>query len=380
MQRYVAFLLLFSLVFSVPAWADAAPPAVNAKACALVEQVSGRLLYGKNENARLPMASTTKIMTGLLACESGKLDQTVTVPAEALRVEGSSMGLVAGERLTLRELVDGLMLESGNDAANAIAMTLGGSVGGFSQLMNSRAFSLGLTNTHFVTPSGLDAAGHYTSALDLARLGAFAMNNRDFASIVGTRKMRVSYNGTQNGRPLVNHNRLLAEYDGAVGIKTGFTKRCGRCLVSCATRDGVTLVVCTLNDPSDWADHKKLLDYGFSLISTQKLNVTMPRVYENVVGGTSDVVTAVCDPTVTASLRPGENVDVTQTIELPRFVYAPVSKGQQIGEVEFRLDGRVVARISLKAAQDVPYRQVARPGSFWSAIRSFFSRLFRFSH
>jgi D-alanyl-D-alanine carboxypeptidase len=184
------------------------------------------------------MASTTKIMTGLLACESGRLDETFTVPAEALKVEGSSMGLVAGEKLTLRELTYGLLLESGNDAAGAIACLMDGSIPAFAERMNRRAGELSLTGTHFANPSGLDDAAHYTTALDLARLGAVAMKNAEFSAIVSTYTARVPYNGIQSGRLLCNHNELLNLYEGTIGIKTGYTRRSGRCLVSCAVRNG----------------------------------------------------------------------------------------------------------------------------------------------
>ena len=203
MQMYSFFILLTLC-------AGARAGAVSAKAYALVEAETGRLITGANVSERLPMASTTKIMTGLLACESGRLDEEFVVPEEPLRVEGSSMGLVPGERITLRDLVYGLMLESGNDAANTIAYLLEGSIEAFAEKMNEKAENLGLENTHFDNPSGLDGPTHYTTALDLARLGAHAMQNEDFADIVSTWEKRVPYNGIQNGRRLVNHNALLA--------------------------------------------------------------------------------------------------------------------------------------------------------------------------
>lgn len=373
MLKKVAVLLAAAVFLQTTAFA--AEIDVRAKGAALVEQVSGRMLYGKNENARLPMASTTKIMTGLLACQSGRLGETVTVPPEALRVEGTSMGLLPGEHITLKELAEGLMLESGNDAANTIALTLGGSMDGFGKQMNAEAFSLGLNNTHFVTPSGLDAPSHYTTALDLARLGAYAMKNPAFASIVGSKKLRVSYNGIQNGRVLVNHNRLLSDYEGAVGIKTGFTKKCGRCLVSCATRDGVTLVVCTLSDPDDWKDHKQLLDYGFSLLKSTPLAAQQANYTVNVVGGTANTVGAVCMPGAKAALKDGEAAQVTQTVEMPRFVYAPVTKGQKLGEVVFRLGSCVVARADITALQGIDYKQASQ-GGLWNALKRFWGRIF----
>jgi serine-type D-Ala-D-Ala carboxypeptidase (penicillin-binding protein 5/6) len=258
--------------------------AYSARSYALVEMTTGRLITGCNINQRLPMASTTKIMTGLLACESGKFDQVFTVPDEAVSVEGSSMGLRAGEKITLRNLTYGLLLESGNDAANTIATCLGGTVPEFVNRMNKRAEELHLTNTHFVTPSGLDHPEHYTTAIDLARLGAMAMKNSEFAKIAATAKVQIPYDGNENGRTLYNHNELLETYDGAIGIKTGFTKKSGRCLVSCAQRGGVTLVAVTLHSSDDWNDHKKLLDYGFGVLKSCSLFTDCPQITAKVTG------------------------------------------------------------------------------------------------
>lgn len=368
----MAVFLIFA--FAIPSYA------LSAKSAAVVEQTTGRLIFGENENERLPMASTTKIMTGLLAVESGKFDEVVTVPQEALRVEGSSMGLKPGEKITLRDLTYGLMLESGNDAANAIAIFLGGSIDGFVKRMNDRAMSLGLKDTQFVTPSGLDADGHYTTALDLARLGAYAMRNREFASVVSTKKIRVTYDGVKNGRVLCNHNRMLEGYDGAVGIKTGFTKKCGRCLVSCARRDGVSLVVCTLHDPDDWKDHASLLDSGFKLLQSRKLLNEPLTIAQNVVGGQSDIVEGRCGDEICAALGQGEESRVKMQIEMSRFVYAPVREGQEIGSVVFTLDGKEIARGSFKACGSVAQQPVPRKTNiftaFWESIRSFFERFF----
>lgn len=354
---------------------------LSARGAALIEQTSGRMLYGKNENARMPMASTTKIMTGLLAAESGKLDKEITVPAEALRVEGSSMGLRANEKLTLRNITYGLLLESGNDAANTIAYTLGGSIPEFTVLMNHKAEMLGLKNTHFVTPSGLDADGHYTSALDLAKLGASAMNNRDFAEIVGTKKIKIPYEGIKDARCLYNHNRLLSIYNGAVGIKTGFTKKSGRCLVSCAKRDGVCLVVCTLNGYDDWDDHKKLLDYGFSLIKSYKIPNDLGKIKANVVGGASDAAAVTCEPECFAALKENEIDKVTSQINMERFYYAPVKKGQKLGEIVYKLGDYTVAKSDISAAEDVEFKQTAAKSNFftdlWQNIKSFFINIFK---
>lgn len=341
-------LICASLVFSAQA--------VSAKAYALVDQSSGRLIEGANTDERLPMASTTKIMTGLIACESGRLDETVTISAEEIRIEGSSMGLQDGEKLTLRELTYGLLLESGNDAANVIAVTLDGSVTAFAQKMNARARKLGLTGTHFANSSGLDAPEHYTTALDLARLGAAAMNNPEFAKIVGTRKIKIPYAGTANARTLFNHNRLLSTFDGMLGIKTGFTEKDGRCLVTCARRGGVTLVAATLKDPDDWDDHTKLLESGFARLKPQRLISDKLTLSAKVAGGAAETVNLECDPDVTAALAEGELEKVNMTVELPEFVYAPVKKGQKLGRLVFTVDGQTVAATPLTAADSVKQR------------------------
>lgn len=368
----VAAVLLMGMI-----WPAVRVKAVSARSYALVEQSSGRVIAGANMQARLPMASTTKIMTGLLACESGKLDQTFTIPPEALTVEGSSMGLLPDEKATLRTLVYGLMLESGNDAANSIAMLLGGSIEGFAAQMNAKARALHLDNTQFENPSGLGQDGHYTTALDLARLGAYAMNNPDFAQIVATRRMTVSCNGVQNARTLVNHNRLLGSYDGEIGIKTGFTKKSGRCLVSCARRNGVTLVLATLNDPDDWRDHATLLDQGFASLQAHTLLSSPVERKVRVSGGVKKTVTVQCKAPVTAALRPSETGLVTMQVRLPGKVAAPVQPGQKIGEVRFLVGGTEVTHgdllaVSAVAKTPAPSNPVF---SFFQAIGRFFGGL-----
>lgn len=352
--------------------------AISAKAYVLMEQNSGRVISASNENTRLPMASTTKIMTGLLAVESGKLDNTYSVPAEALRVEGSSVGLIAGENLTLRDLVYGLMLESGNDAANAIAIILGGTSDKFVEMMNLRAKNLKLENTHFCNPSGLYNENHYTSARDLAKLAAFAMKNKDFEKIVSTKSIRIPLNGVKDGRLLKNHNDLLGSYDGAIGVKTGFVKKSGRCLVSCARRNGVELVAVTLDDPSDWKDHKQLLDSGFSQLKAYKLLSVAPEMTANVVGGTQDKVPVCYDKDTLGALKNGESGRLKLQVELDKFYYAPVKKGQKLGKMVFTADGVEIAETDITAACDIPL-QGKKPiatgfiQNIWNKITSFFA-------
>ena len=231
--------------------------AVSAKSAIVLDGTTGRVLYEKQADQQMLIASTTKIMTALIVCEQCNVLDRVRIPKVAVGIEGSSMYLREGEVLTVQELLYGLMLHSGNDAAVALAVYCGGTVEGFAQLMNDKARLLGMENTHFVNPNGLDAPGHYSTARDMATLAAFAMDNPIFAQTVATKTV------TAAGRALRNHNKLLWQVQGADGVKTGYTKAAGRILVSSATRQGRWLIAVTMSDPNDWQDHKLLLDQGF---------------------------------------------------------------------------------------------------------------------
>lgn len=237
--------------------------AISAESAILIDSCSGRILFEKNAYAKLPMASTTKIMTGLLACESGLINKSVKVSAFASGTEGSSLWLKIGERLTLENLTYGIMLKSGNDAAVAVAEYLGGSIDAFALLMNKRAEEIGAVNTNFENPHGLDSEQHYTTAYDLALIAREAMKNKKFRKIVSTKTYSIPMEGEKSDRALKNHNKLLWNYEGCNGVKTGYTKKSGRCLVSCAEREGQEFICVTLNASDDWNDHKELLDYGF---------------------------------------------------------------------------------------------------------------------
>lgn len=232
----------------------------SAQAALLLDATEGRILFSQNASARLPMASTTKIMTAIVAIENMPTDYIVTVAKEAVGVEGSSIYLYAGEQITCLDLLYGLMLESGNDAAEALAIAVGGTEERFIMLMNEKARELGLKDTHFSNPHGLPAENHYTSAADLARLTDYALQNELFAEIVSTKKMTAC----EGSRYYVNHNRLLFSYEGMIGVKTGYTQASGRCLVTAARRYGRTLICVTLNDYYCSADHVRMLDSGFS--------------------------------------------------------------------------------------------------------------------
>lgn len=256
MKRILAAIVLTAALslHAVPAQA----PSVSAKSAILYDAPSGRVLWQKNASERSLIASTTKIMTAFLVVQLCPMEGIVTVPNSAVGAEGSSVYLKAGEKLSVRELLYGLMLASGNDAALALAHYTCGSVGGFVRLMNWEAAHLGLHDTRFANPNGLDDENNYSTAFDLARLTAAALQNERFAEIVATRQAEIS-----GGRFLTNHNKLLWQYDGCIGVKTGFTKAAGRILVSAAERNGRTLIAVTIGDGNDWADHAALLDYGF---------------------------------------------------------------------------------------------------------------------
>lgn len=326
---------------------------VSAHSAILVEMQSGSVVYRKNADEKMAMASTTKIMTALVALENCELSRVVTVSPEAVGVEGSSVYLFAGERITMEDLLYALLLSSANDAAAAIAIEVGGSIEGFADMMNARAQTLGLENTHFTNPHGLYDDEHYTTARELAIIAREAMAHEIFAKIVATYKKSAAMIGSDGARLFVNHNKLLKSYDGACGIKTGFTKKSGRCLVSCAERDGLQFLCVTLNAPDDWRDHAAMLDYGYSLYENKtlclagQLNFTLP-----VVSGDQACVQITNTDTLHLVMPRGAD-EPECTIELPRFVFADVRAGQIIGYAVYIIDGREVARCPLVAQYSV---------------------------
>ncbi|MGN1107855.1 MAG: D-alanyl-D-alanine carboxypeptidase family protein [Oscillospiraceae bacterium] len=330
--------------------AAAGPGDLSAVSAVLIEAETGTVLYQKNAGERRAMASTTKIMTALLTIEAGDLDREFTVDPLAIRVEGTSMGLQEGDRVSRRDLLYGILLPSGNDAANAAAVSVSGSIPEFVKLMNSKAQELGLSDTHFVTPSGLDADGHYTTALDLARLTAYAMKEETFREIVACRSAELEFGNPPYKRTLYNSNKMLARYDGAIGVKTGFTDNARRCLVSAAERDGVTLIAVTLNAGDDWNDHTKMLDYGFTQVKAYPLELGCDTRVS--VAGTGQSV-GVYSHEETLALTPQQRTRITRRVMLPTFVYGTVDKGDKLGEIQFYLDGELVKTCPLYADSTV---------------------------
>lgn len=325
---------------------------VSAKSAVLMEADSGRIVYEKDANERLPMASTTKIMTALVALEHADMEKSVEINGGAVGIEGSSIYLRCGEVVLMRDLVYGLMLESANDAAAAIAYEISGGIDEFASLMNETADRLGLENTHFTNPHGLDNEDHYTTAADLAKLTAVALKNEEFREIVSTYKKTIPLNGDEGTRLLLNHNKLLKTYENAIGVKTGFTKRSGRCLVSAAEEDGVMLIAVTLNAPDDWNDHKAMLDYGFSKFE-RVIVAEEGSVYVDLpcIGGNVSEVRCSNREMLELTLEKGARI-VTR-IEADRYFPAPVKEGDALAKAVFYVDGEVVASLPLYAEHDV---------------------------
>ncbi len=350
-RRLGAAVLLICACALLARTASAEEIGTSALACVIIDEASGRVLLSRNADAPLPMASTTKVMTALLALENGDLDAPVTCSRNAFGVPGTSIYLAEGETLTLRDMLYGMMLASGNDAATAIAEHIGGSVEGFCAMMTERAAALGCRNTVFRTPHGLPCDGHYTTAHDLALIAREAMKHPLFREIVSTSRATIPWEGRGYDRVLNNKNRLLTSYEGATGIKTGYTKKAGRCLVFGAERDGMRIIGVVLNC-WDWFDEAaRLMDAAFERYEA----VTMLREGETVAsvevlhaGGCT--VSAVLAADLTGVVAKGSLPQVE--IDLVDSVDAPVQKGQVLGTARMVAGGVTVAEVPLLAAED----------------------------
>ncbi|MBR6917945.1 MAG: D-alanyl-D-alanine carboxypeptidase [Clostridia bacterium] len=373
-KRIRTICIVLSALFtfpSAPAYAGtgSAAPRVSAESAFLMEADVGDVIFETEAKKRLPMASTTKIMTALVALGSGDLDEPFPVPPEAVGVEGSSVYLTEGETVTLRDLIFALMLESANDAATAIAYRVAGSVEKFADLMNEKAKELELNDTHFTNPHGLDDPDHFTTAFDLAKLTCAALRDPEFERIVSKRSA-VAFSGGSE-RTLVNHNRLLRSLDGTIGVKTGFTKKSGRCLVSAVRRDGVLTVAVTLNDPNDWSDHRAMHEYGQSLYQNCKLSEPgTVKVDLPVIGGNASRVRCSSCDTFSAVVKKGQKTKMT--VEAPRFVAAPVKRGDALGKAVFHVGGVFLGSVPLYAENDVSERTEKR--TFFEKILEFLGK------
>jgi len=352
MRRLICITLASVLMWTLlPSSASAEEVGTSASACVIIDEFSGRVLLSHNAETPLPMASTTKVMTALLALELGDLDAPVTCSRNAFGVPGTSIYLSEGETLTLREMLYGLMLASGNDAATAIAEHIGGTVEAFCAMMTARATELGCRKTFFLTPHGLPCEGHYTTAHDLALIARAAMQHAEFREIVGTSRATIPWEGCGYDRVLNNKNRLLTTYEGATGIKTGYTKKAGRCLVFGAERHGMRIIGVVLNCP-DWFDEAaRLMDMAFERYEAVTMLEAGDVIAALEVGHSNG---ATVDAILSADLKGvvAKGTIPQVEIDLPDVLEAPVSAGQVLGKAQLVAGGVLVAQADLIAAND----------------------------
>ncbi len=372
-NRAAALGLSLCLVGALCPVARAAGPEVSAQSAVVLTADTGTVLFEKDGHTPRPVASTTKIMTALLALEAAQErgDPLVDITQEMVAVEGSSMGLQAGDSISLTGLAAGMLLASGNDAANAAALYLDGSLESFAARMNQRAAALGMEDTHFVTPSGLDGEdaqglGHLSTAYDMALLARAALEDQAFRQLCSSPSLAVEFAEPVKRVTYTNHNKLLAQYQGCVGVKTGFTKEAGRCLVSAAERDGALLIAVTLNAPNDWEDHTALLDYGFSQMEPYQLAGGDVRLTVPVVGSPVEVMSLRGSNGGEVTLPLGQGAQVERVVHAPKFLYAPVEAGEQVGEICWYLEGQLLGSAPLTAAGAAPLQEKAP--SLWERL------------
>lgn len=372
-NRAAALGLSLCLVGALCPVARAAGPEVSAQSAVMLTADTGTVLFEKDGHTPRPVASTTKIMTALLALEAAQEqgDPLVDITQEMVAVEGSSMGLQAGDSISLTGLAAGMLLASGNDAANAAALYLEGSLESFAARMNQRAAALGMEDTHFVTPSGLDGEdaqglGHLSTAYDMALLARAALEDQAFRQLCSSPSLAVEFAEPVKRVTYTNHNKLLTQYQGCVGVKTGFTKEAGRCLVSAAERDGALLIAVTLNAPNDWEDHTALLDYGFSQVEPYQLAGGDVRLTVPVVGSPVEVVSLRGSNGGEVTLPLGQGAQVERVVRVPKFLYAPVEAGEQVGEICWYLEGQLLGSAPLTAAGAAPLQEKAP--SLWERL------------
>ncbi|MCR5653164.1 MAG: D-alanyl-D-alanine carboxypeptidase [Ruminococcus sp.] len=349
MKRILSIILiLLTVLISVPCYG--AELSVSAGTAVLYCPFNSKVYYSLNENKHMKPASTTKIMTALITLEYAKANNKQVEFTEDMTAEGSSMYLRYGEVLTLKDLAVGILMCSGNDAANAAAISVAGSTEKFAEKMNERAQKIGMKHTHFVTPSGLDDENHYSTAYDMALLMAEALKNPEFSRLTAKKSETVKFiEPADKSVTYSNHNRLLSLYKYCIGGKTGYTMAAGRCLVSAAVKDGLTLIAVTMNDRNDWQDHAALYNRGFSNHAMRVLDDTDFYLDVPVVGGTEDSVIVSSEDCGGVVVSPADFHKIKRRIRLDNFLYSPIKKGQTLGTIEYFLKGQKIAKHKLYA-------------------------------
>ncbi len=354
-RKIPLLLLVFALVFSYNISSPRAEGvSVSAKSAVVIEAATGRILYQKNAHEKMPMASTTKIMTAIVAIENGNLNDTVVVGPNASGIEGSSIWLSVGEKMTLSDMLFGLMLASGNDAAVAIAEHVGGSLDAFVELMNQKAQEIGAYNSHFANPNGLPADNHYTTAYDLALISAHAMQNVMFQEVVKTQYKTLPWEGHEWNRVVKNKNKILWNYEGGNGVKTGFTEAAGRCLSAAAQREGMQLVSVVLSAPDMFNDCMTLMDYGFNNYDNSLVVKAGELIGEvSVREGIEDSFPVYTMEDIYYPLTQEEIEKLNKRVYIDDNVAAPVQKGQSVGHIDLWLGEDKIQSVALSAPHDI---------------------------
>ena len=339
MRKFILVTSFLFLLLNQSAFAAEEAPSVSAQSAIVYQADCGRILYEKQADRKMLIASTTKIMTAILAIETCDLTESVLITQEMADVEGSSMYLKAGESYSVQELLYGLLLASGNDAATALAVHTAGDERAFAALMNEKAAILGMKNTSFENPHGLDGEKHYSTAKDMAVLADYAMKNDIFAKIAGTRHISIK------GLTYVNHNKLLWRCDGVKGVKTGYTLAAGRTLVTCCEREGQRLICVTLSARDDWNDHQALYDWAYGRYHNQVILEKDTQYTVPIVSGTDDTIRV--EPLTDVSVFADEDDQVSYYVELPSFVFRPVRIGDYAGRIVVTVNGIQSAEVPI---------------------------------
>lgn len=346
-------LILALTIISAAAWSAPAPPVIAGRSAILIDSVSGKVLYEKACHTRMEPASTTKMMTAILALENCKLSDICTASPYACKTPFGNLHLKPGEKLDLRNLLTGTMLRSANDGAVCIAEHVGGSEPEFVQMMNDKAKQIGARDTHYVNPHGLHDPNHYSTAYDLALIARYAIGIPEFNDVVRTKTMRIERSINNKDVFVKNTARFLWKYDGADGVKTGYTKEAGRCFVGSATRDGWRLISVVLKSPDAGADTAALMDYGFKNFQPVcYARTTRPVRSSPVKWGVVGKVDVVPSRNLCLILPKGDLANPKTRIEMRRVV-APIKKGDRLGTLTGYLNGKEVGTVDLIAARSV---------------------------